>query len=115
MPKHPSLYHQLHRAIEKSFTPGVAKHDMESYDQQSRIFSYEYRQKLNDFAADLGRSIKAEHPDVQFLKDVKPEYVSGFLQRKADAGCSEKYLKTMTSYCSKLGSLSSDLYQRDIN
>ena len=115
MAKTPSLYHQMHRAIERSFTPGVSKHDMEDHERQSRIFNYGYRQHLNDFASEFGRSIKEAHPDVKYIKDIKPEYINEYLQDKADKGCTQNYIKTLASYAAKIGSLSSDMYNTDIN
>lgn len=115
MSKNPSLYHQMYRAVESAFTPGQSKHAAEEYERRARVYSYEYRQKLNDFSADFSKYIKTHYPEIKLIKEIEPDHVSEYLEAKHDAGCSDSYVKSLTSYASKLGHLTSNLYQCDIN
>lgn len=109
-----SLVNQMQYALSQRFKAGASKHAAEQEVKQVTVYSYKYRENLNDFAKDFGRFVKAKHPDVRFVKDIMVKHVDEYLQSKIDSGCSKNYINELRSAAVKMGHLTSAVYNRPI-
>ena len=107
MSKKRSLFVQSMTAIEASFTLGYDKHSSKRQSEQPdhswRVYSFAGKANLLDTAHNLCEYIKEHYPEVDKVRQIRPEYCQEWLDSKAKGGCS---LNTIETYKSNLVKLS---------
>ena len=107
MSKKRSLFVQSMTAIEASFTLGYDKHSAKKQSEQPdhswRVYSFAGKANLLDTAHNLCEYIKEHYPEVDKVRQIRPEYCQEWLDSKAKGGCS---LNTIETYKSNLVKLS---------
>ena len=107
MSKKRSLFVQSMTAIEASFTLGYDKHSAKRQSEQPdhswRVYSFAGKANLLDTAHNLCEYIKEHYPEVDKVRQIRPEHCQEWLDSKARSGCS---LNTIETYKSNLVKLS---------
>ena len=92
MSKKRSLFVQSMTAIEASFTLGYDKHSSKRQSEQPdhswRVYSFAGKANLLDTAHNLCEYIKEHYPEVDKVRQIRPEYCQEWLDSKAKGGCS---------------------------
>ena len=97
-----NLYGQMTYAINKNFTERV---DKRSYKQAngkgmgSKIFSYGEKYRLKQLAKSFQIYAKKNNLNVNLVKEIKAEYIQGFLEGAKERGCTQN---TINSYANSL-------------
>lgn len=108
---------QFFHAIDCSFKEGVSKHSYKKEygnDFGNRIFSYQTRSNLKDTARDFASFMKQNHGEIRFVKDIKKEHVSEFLQSKTSS-CSAKTLQQYQTRLDKIGKCCAEIFKKEID
>ncbi len=100
-----NLKYQYYNAINdpRNLRLGESKHSAKAQGlgSSNRIFSYADRKNLLNFSASFSSWMREVHPNVRMIKDINHSHMQSFLNYKAQT-CSNKTLKTYTSYMYKL-------------
>jgi hypothetical protein len=104
-----SLTQQFNYAVTDSYHPGADKHSIKASSKTGKpivddthiVFSIRAKKDLCDLAAQAARFIKENHPDIQYVRDVRVEHFVEFLESKA-AICSTA---TLNQYGTKIRKL----------
>ena len=97
-----NLYGQMTYAINKNFTERV---DKRAYKQAngkemgSKIFSYGEKYRLKQLAKAFQVYAKENNLNVKLVKEIKAEYIQGFLEGAKERGCTQN---TINSYANSL-------------
>ena len=97
-----NLYGQMTYAINKNFKEGV---DKRAYKQAngkgmgSKIFSYGEKYRLKQLAKSFQIYAKKNNLNVKLVKEIKAEYIQGFLEGAKERGCTQN---TINSYANSL-------------
>ena len=97
-----NLYGQMIYAINKNFKEGV---DKRAYKQAngkgmgSKIFSYGEKYRLKQLAKSFQIYAKENNLNVKLVKEIKAEYIQGFLEGAKERGCTQN---TINSYANSL-------------
>lgn len=105
-----SLVNQLQHALRERFKPGSSKHAAEKEMKQITVYSYKYRENLNDFSRDFGHYIKEHYPDIKQVKEINKTHVNAYLEDKLYKGRSSSYVAELRSCASKMGDIASSVY-----
>lgn len=102
MGKQKSLFYQMKTCVE--FVPRFDKHSdkRQDHDTSHIVKSLQSKTNLLDFSHQFCEYIKSEFKDVKQVRNITPKMCQSFIDKKAEAGCSEKTLKTYASNFNKL-------------
>ena len=92
MSKKRSLFIQSLTAINECFSyrydKHSSKHITDQPEQSWRIYSFSAKSNLLDTAHNLCEYIKEHYPEVDKVRQIRPEYCQEWLDSKAKGGCS---------------------------
>lgn len=104
MGKSRSISQQLIHAISVCGAIGQSKRSYKGQhgDTGYKIFSIGYRDDLKKTARDLGDYIRENHPDIRMSRNISADVLQGYLQHKAENGCTATYLSKLQSHLVKM-------------
>ena len=97
-----NLYGQMTYAINKNFTERVDKRAFKEANGKgmgSKIFSYGEKYRLKQLAKSFQIYAKKNNLNVNLVKEIKAEYIQGFLEGAKERGCTQN---TINSYANSL-------------
>ena len=97
-----NLYGQMTYAINKNFTERVDKRAFKEANGKgmgSKIFSYGEKYRLKQLAKSFQIYAKKNNLNVKLVKEIKAEYIQGFLEGAKERGCTQN---TINSYANSL-------------
>jgi len=97
-----NIAYQICSAINDAFKPGASRHIGKHTGQNlNQVYSYGEKRSLQQVAFEFKDFMKKEHPNIKFMRDVKPDHWQSFLNHKAQT-CSTETLK---NYVSRIGKI----------
>ncbi|MFR5267324.1 tyrosine-type recombinase/integrase [Clostridium sp.] len=97
-----NLFGQMTYAINKNFTERVDKRAFKKANgggMGSKIFSYGEKYRLKQLAKSFQIYAKKNNLNVKLVKEIKAEYIQGFLEGAKERGCTQN---TINSYANSL-------------
>ena len=115
--RHRSLRHQFGFIMQNATDFGASKR---SYRKQTgkqktnKIFSYSNYDAIKETAESLAKYIKDKYPEIKYIKDIKKEHITEFLEYKA-LTCNDTTLVKIHSHIMSLALFAGDAYKIKID
>ena len=101
-----NLKYQLNRCVVENFKEGMDKHSdkKNKVEKGTKIYSYDDRKNLRDFAANLANFMSEYHQEVKLATEIKSEHIQSFLNKRAET-CNDESLEQYVSKADKMRNL----------
>lgn len=111
--RHRSLRHQFGYIMQNAADFGASKR---SYRKQigsqktNKIFSYSNYDAIKETAESLAKFIKENYPEIKYIKEIRKEHITEFLEKKS-LTCNDTTLVKIHSHLESLAIFASDAYK----
>lgn len=116
MSKHRSITQQLQYSIRDHITLGHSKYAERAMGVENRIYSIQHSENLLQTADQFGRWLKENHPEIKWVKNIRPEIVKEYIEFKQNQGqWNSNTIYTKVSQLGKIGELVNETYHSHVD